>query len=93
MKDALASREKNVENLKNELFKVAQEKDKEVKLALESMAKLEAEVALEKKKVEVAEAKLAACLEDHRYIFPYSHQAVMTQTSFQTSPGQLECKL
>ena len=67
MKDALASREKNVENLKNELFKVAQEKDKEVKLALESMAKLEAEVALEKKKVEVAESKLAACMEDHRY--------------------------
>ena len=67
MKDALASREKNVENLKNELFKVAQEKDKEVKLALESTAKLEAEVALEKKKVEVAEAKLAACMEDHRY--------------------------
>merc|ERR1719204_2969257 len=66
MKDALASREKNVENLKNELFKVAQEKDKEVKLALESMAKLEAEVALEKKKVEVAESKLAACMEDHR---------------------------
>ena len=69
MKDALASREKNVENLKNELFKVAQEKDKEVKLALESMAKLEAEVALEKKKVEAAESKLAACMEDHRY-FP-----------------------
>ena len=67
MKDALASREKNVENLKNELFKITQEKDKEVKLALESMAKLEAEVALEKKKVEVAEAKLAACMEDHRY--------------------------
>ena len=67
MKDALASREKNVENLKNELFKVAQEKDREVKLALESMAKLEAEVALEKKKVEVAESKLAACMEDHRY--------------------------
>ena len=67
MKDALASREKNVENLKNELFKVAQEKDKEVKLALESMAKLEAEVALEKKKVEAAESKLAACMEDHRY--------------------------
>ena len=67
MKDALASREKNVENLKNELFKVAHEKDKELKLALESMAKLEAEVALEKKKVEVAEAKLAACMEDHRY--------------------------
>ena len=69
MKDALASREKNVENLKNELFKVAQEKDKEVKLALESMAKLEAEVALEKKKVEAAESKLAACMEDHRYFF------------------------
>ena len=67
MKDALASREKNVENLKNELFKVAQEKDKEVKLALESMAKLEAEVALEKKKVEAAESKLEACMEDHRY--------------------------
>lgn len=67
MKDALASREKNVENLKNELFKITQEKDKEVKLALESMAKLEAEVALEKKKVEVAESKLAACMEDHRY--------------------------
>jgi len=66
MKDALASREKNVENLKNELFKITQEKDKEVKLALESMAKLEAEVALEKKKVEVAESKLAACMEDHR---------------------------
>ena len=67
MKDALASREKNVESLRNELFKVAQEKDKEVKLALESMAKLEAQVALEKKKVEAAESKLEACMEDHRY--------------------------
>ena len=74
MKDALASREKNVENLKNELFKVAQEKDKEVKLALESMAKLEAEVALEKKKVEVAESKLAACMEDHRYFLTHTKQ-------------------
>ena len=74
MKDALASREKNVENLKNELFKVAQEKDKEVKLALESMAKLEAEVALEKKKVEAAESKLGACMEDHRYFFIHTKQ-------------------
>ena len=74
MKDALASREKNVENLKNELFKVAQEKDKEVKLALESMAKLEAEVALEKKKVEAAESKLEACMEDHRYFLIHTKQ-------------------
>ena len=67
MKDGLASKEKNIEKLKDEISKVVQEKEKEVKSALESMTKLEAEVASEKKKVEMAELKLASSMEEHRY--------------------------
>ena len=66
MKDGLASKEKNIEKLKDEINKVVQEKEKEVKSALEDMTKLEAEVAAEKKKVEVAELKLATSMEEHR---------------------------
>ena len=66
MKDGLASKEKNIEKLKDEISKVVQEKEKEVKLALESMTKLEVEVASEKKKVEMAELKLASSMEEHR---------------------------
>ena len=66
MKDGLASKEKNIEKLKDEINKVVQEKEKEVKSALEAMTKLEAEVATEKKKVEVAELKLATSMEEHR---------------------------
>merc|ERR1719234_769104 len=66
MKDGLASKEKNIEKLKNEISKIVQEKKKEVKSALESMTKLEAEVASEKKKVELAEVKLATSMEEHR---------------------------
>ena len=68
MKDGLASKEKNIEKLKDEISKVVQEKEKEVKSALESMTKLEAEVASEKKKVEMAELKLATSMEEHRYL-------------------------
>ena len=68
MKDGLASKERNIEKLKDEISKVVQEKEKEVKSALESMTKLEAEVSSEKKKVEVAELKLASSMEEHRYI-------------------------
>ena len=66
MKDGLASKEKNIEKLKDEINKVVQEKEKEVKSALEAMSKLEAEVATEKKKVEVVELKLATSMEEHR---------------------------
>ena len=66
MKDGLASKEKNIEKLKDEINKVVQEKEKEVKSALEAMSKLEAEVATGKKKVEVAELKLATSMEEHR---------------------------
>ena len=68
MKDGLASKEKNIEKLKDEINKVVQEKEKEVKSALEAMTKLEAEVAAEKKKVEVAELKLATSMEEHRLL-------------------------
>ena len=68
MKDGLASKEKNIEKLKDEINKVVQEKEKEVKSALEAMTKLEAEVATEKKKVEVAELKLATSMEEHRLL-------------------------
>merc|ERR1719264_1023691 len=51
MKDGLASKEKNIEKLKDEINKVVQEKEKEVKSALEAMTKLEADVASEKKKL------------------------------------------
>ena len=67
MKDGLASKERNIEKLKDEISKVVQEKEKEVKSALESLTKLEADVASEKKKVEVAELKLATSMEEHRY--------------------------
>ena len=69
MKDGLASKERNIEKLKDEISKVVQEKEKEVKSALESMTKLEADVASEKKKVEVAELKLATSMEEHRYTY------------------------
>ena len=68
MKDGLASKEKNIEKLKDEINKVVQEKEKEVKSALEAMTKLEAEVAAEKKKVEVADLKLATSMEEHRLL-------------------------
>ena len=68
MKDGLASKEKNIEKLKDEITKIIQEKEKEVKSVLESMTKLEAEVASEKKKVEMAEVKLATSMEEHRYL-------------------------
>ena len=68
MKDGLASKEKNIEKLKDEINKVVQEKEKEVKSALEAMTKLEAEVATEKKKAEVAELKLATSMEEHRLL-------------------------
>ena len=68
MKDGLASKEKNIEKLKDEISKVVQEKEKEVKSALEAMTKLEAEVATEKKKVEVTELKLATSMEEHRLL-------------------------
>ena len=77
MKDGLASKEKNIEKLKNEISKVIQEKEKEVKSALESMTKLESEVASEKKKVEMAEIKLATSMEEHRYILPKLSTALL----------------
>ena len=89
MKDGLASKEKNIEKLKDEISKILQEKEKEVKSALESMTKLEAAVASEKKKVEMAEQKLVTSMEEHRYL---NKKIFKTKIDHQTHLGEPENK-